>query len=201
MDFSRHCSAEDRGWTSQQPQLGRLPARPFRIFWRVTFIAILAFSLLPRSSAATQDTAWTQFQPGISFQQCSTGGAGGSGGSASRTPFKVRMAGFLHTKTSSKSTLGPVTFGIAALRQSYDFELDVLEAVDRPRISTRKILRALRRYENNIDVVGPSPLLSQIARAEQGTYLTLTGFLTLRTRRFQIVTVQTQPAEVSRSTW
>ena len=89
--------------------------------------------------------------------------------------------------------LGLVTFDISSLNKSYLFALATLEAVDQPRISPRKILRTIRKYENNFDVFGPTRLLSRIANADPGTYIALTGFLTLRNRRLQIAGVETQP--------
>ena len=146
-----------------------------------------------RVSANTAQYLFVQTEPVPGLQRCSLGGGSSNGSMTSRTPFKVRLTGFLHTSTKQQAMLGLVTFDISSLNKSYLFALATLEAVDQPRISLRKILRTIRRYENNFDVVGPSQLLSRIANAEPGTYITLTGFLTLRNRRLQIVAVETRP--------
>ena len=169
-----------------------------RLHLRLLFLVVASTtSLLWVSSArvyANTDHLFAQTEPVPGRQLCSVSGGGSITGSAtSRTPLKVKLTGFLHTKANDQYTLGPVTLGIASYKKSYAFELATLEAVDQPRISLRKILRTIRRYENNFDVVGPTQLLSRIANAEPGTYITLTGFLTLRNRRLQIVAVETQP--------
>ena len=87
--------------------------------------------------------------------------------------------------------VGLVTFDISPLNKSYLFALATLKAVNQPRISPRKILQTIRKYENNFDVVGPTRPFSRIANADPGTYITLTGFLTLPNRRH--AAVETQP--------
>ena len=143
--------------------------------------------------ANTDQRLFARTEPIPRLELSSMGGGGSNGRATSRTPFKVRLTGFLHARTKQRAILGLVTFDISSLNKSYLFALAALEAVDQPRISPRKILRTIRRYENNFDVVGPSRLLSRIANADPGTCITLTGFLTLRTRRLQIIAVETQP--------
>ena len=166
-------------------------------YWTSGVVIVAVLGFLPFATMS-DDLAQSYASLPVTFELSSlSGGAGGGGSATSRTPFKVKMTGFVYSATKGQQTLGPVTFGIAALKQSYAFALATLEAVDRPRISTRQILRTLRRYENNFDVVGPVQLLSQIAQAEPGTYMALTGFLTLRTRRLQLTSIQAQPQAAS----
>jgi len=175
----------------RRPILGRIHL--FRLFLAAASTTSLLWISSARVYANTTQHLFAQTEPMPGLQLCSLGGGSSTGSATSRTPFKVRLTGFLQTKTKKQAMPGLVTFDISSLDKSYLFALAALEAVDQPRISPRKVLWTIRRYENNFDVVGPTQLLSRIANAGPGTYITLTGFLTLRNRRLQILAVETQP--------
>ena len=110
----------------------------------------------------------------------------------SRFPIKVRLEGFLRymPAVSQRPELDVVTLGIARYGEQYPFVLVAIEAVDLPRLTPRRLLRIVKKWQLNFDIVGPEDLLSDVAQALPGTPLTIEGFLTPRKRTFQLWSVE-----------
>lgn len=125
-----------------------------------------------------------------------TSGAGvgrpGAGGENSRWPIQVKLEGFLHfmPAASQRPELDVVTLGITRYGDTYPFVLVAIEAVDLPRITQRQLLKTVKKWQVNFDIVGPKDLLSEVAQALPGTPLTIVGYLTPRKRRFQLSRVE-----------
>jgi hypothetical protein len=107
----------------------------------------------------------------------------------SRFPIEVKLSGFLHQKPYEQETLAQLTLGITAYHETYPFEVVSLEAVHQPRLTPQKILLMIQKWQVNFDLVGPKEVLSQVAQSLPGTPLTITGFLTPRNRKFQLISV------------
>src|SRR5215470_8362239 len=56
----------------------------------------------------------------------------------SRMPLKVKLSGFINTKPEGDSTV--IKLGIGIYRETYQFELVKMEALDRERVTSNKIL-------------------------------------------------------------
>ena len=119
-------------------------------------------------------------------------GKPGAGDESSRFPIKVRLEGFLRymPAVSQRPELDVVTLGIARYGEQYPFVLVAIEAVDLPRLTPRRLLRIVKKWQLNFDIVGPEDLLSEVAQALPGTPLSIVGFLTPRQRKFQLWSVE-----------
>ncbi len=91
---------------------------------------------------------------------------------------------------SQRPELDVVTLGIACYGERYPFVLVAIEAVDLPRLTPRRLLKIVKKWQLNFDIVGPENLLSEVAQALPGTPLTIVGFLTPRQRKFQLWSVE-----------
>ena len=119
-------------------------------------------------------------------------GKPGSDSESSRYPIQVKLEGFLHfmPAASQRSELDVITLGIARYGEKYPFVLVAIEAVDMPRVTPRRLLRIVKKWQLNFDIVGTKDLLSEVAQALPGTPLTIVGYLTPRNRRFQLWRVE-----------
>ena len=110
----------------------------------------------------------------------------------SRFPIKVRLEGFLQymPAVSQRPELDVVTLGVARYGEQYPFVVVAIEAVDLPRLTPRRLLGIVKKWQLNFDIVGPEDLLSEVAQALPGTPLTIVGFLTPRKRIFQLWSVE-----------
>ena len=119
-------------------------------------------------------------------------GKPGASDENSRFPIKVRLEGFLRymPAVSQRPELDVVTLGIARYGEQYPFVLVAIEAVDLPRLTPRRLLKIVKKWQLNFDIVGPEDLLSEVAQALPGTPLTIVGFLTPRQRKFQLWSVE-----------
>ncbi len=119
-------------------------------------------------------------------------GKPGASDENSRFPIKVRLEGFLRymPAVSQRPELDVVTLGIARYGERYPFVLVAIEAVDLPRLTPRRLLKIVKKWQLNFDIVGPEGLLSEVAQALPGTPLTIEGFLTPRQRKFQLWSVE-----------
>ena len=75
---------------------------------------------------------------------------------------------------------------VAKYGETYPFQLVNISAVDLPRVTQRQLLRLVKKWQVNFDIVGTNELLSEVAQALPGTPLTIVGYLTPRYRRFQL---------------
>jgi hypothetical protein len=121
------------------------------------------------------------------FAQVPPGGMDGATSDASRTPFKIKLSGFLNTNPEEGSKV--LKLGINDFRETYQFELIKAEAVDDKNIGEMAILQQVGKYAVDFDLVGSRELLSKIGQAEPGTPLTITGFFTQRNRKLQLESV------------
>src|SRR5262245_26646768 len=94
---------------------------------------------------------------------------------SSRTPFKVKLSGFINTQPEDENSV--IKFSIGIYRETYQFEITNIEAMDRERITSRAIIDPTEHREIAFDVTGPKDLLSKIAQSQPGTPLAITGFL------------------------
>ncbi len=119
-------------------------------------------------------------------------GRPGAGDENSRFPIKVRLEGFLRymPAVSQRPELDVVTLGITRYGEQYPFVLVAIEAVDLPRLTPRRLLKIVKKWRLNFDIVGPEDLLSEVAQSLPGTPLTIVGFLTPRKRTFQLWSVE-----------
>ena len=145
-------------------------------FWhsKATPVALLAFAMvmLLRGSTFAQT-------PGVGFSRPEA--------ESSRTPFKIKMSGFINTQPEDENSV--IKFSIGIYRETYQFEITNLEAVDRGRTTPRAIIDPTEHREVAFDVTGPKNLLSKIAQAQPGTPLAITGFLQQRERKIQVTEV------------
>ena len=93
----------------------------------------------------------------------------------SRFPIQVRLEGFLQymPTVSQRPELDVVTLGIVRYGEQYPFVLVAIEAVDLPRLTPRQLLKIVKKWQLNFDIVGPEDLLSEVAQALPGTPLTI----------------------------
>jgi len=126
--------------------------------------------------------------PAVFAQGPVGGGMDGATSDASRTPFKIKLSGFLNTQPEEGSKV--LKLGINDFRETYQFELIKAEAVDDKQIGEAAILQQVGKYAVDFDLVGPRNLLSKVGQAEPGTPLTIVGFFTQRNRHLQLESVE-----------
>lgn len=124
----------------------------------------------------------------VVFAQVPPGGMDGATSDASRTPFKIKLSGFLNTQPEEGSKV--LKLGINTFGETYQFELIKAEAVDDKNIGEMAILQQVGKYAVDFDLVGPRNLLSKVGQAEPGTPLTIVGFFTQRNRKLQLESVE-----------
>ena len=144
----------------------------FQFSWLVTY-CVFALSFLC-------------FSP-LVFAQVPPGGMDGATSDQSRTPFKIKLTGFLNTQPEESSKV--LKLGINSFGETYQFELIKAEAVDDKQIGEMAILQQVGKYAVDFDLVGPRNLLSKVGQAEPGTPLTIVGFFTQRNRKLQVESV------------
>ena len=141
---------------------------------RATSVVPLVFTMI---------VFWSDFtfaqSPGVGFSRPEA--------ESSRTPFKIKMSGFINTKPEDENSV--IKFSIGIYRETYQFEITNLEAVGRERITPRAIIDPTEHREVAFDVTGPKDLLSKIAQAQPGTPLAITGFLQQRAHKIQVTEV------------
>ena len=143
--------------------------------WFSRFIAFCSFLLLSY-----------YFSPPV-FAQVPPGGTDGASSDASRTPFKIKLSGFLNTQPEEGSKV--LKLGINTFGETYQFELIKAEAVDDKQISETAILQQIGKFAVDFDLIGPRDLLPKVGQAEPGTPLTIVGFFTQRNRKLQLESV------------
>ena len=149
------------------------------------FVALIGILLLPAMLLPSLASAISGVGGG------SAGfGVGRPSGDAesSRFPIQVKLEGFLHYKPqfSTQKVLDVVSLRVAKYGETFPFQLVNISAVDLPRITQRQLLRLVKKWQVNFDIVGTSELLSEVAQALPGTPMTIVGYLTPRYRRFQL---------------
>ena len=119
-------------------------------------------------------------------------GKSGTGDENSRWPVQVKLEGFLHflPAASQRPELDMVTLRISRYGETLPFALVAIEAVDMPRVTPRRLLKIVQKWQVNFDIVGPKDLLSEVAQAMPGTPLTIIGYLVPRKRTFQLTSVE-----------
>ncbi len=120
--------------------------------------------------------------------QVPPGGMDGATSDQSRTPFRIKLSGFLNTKPEEGSKV--LKLGISTFGETYQFELVKAEAVDDKQIGEKAILQQVGKYAVDFEVVGARDLLSKIGQAEPGSPLAITGFFTQRNRKLQLESVE-----------
>ena len=141
------------------------------------FVAWGAFSLLLLCGIAT---AWAQPYGG-------GGGMDSATSDVSRTPFRIKLSGFLNTQPEEGSRV--LKLGISTFSETYQFELVKAEAVDDQQVGEGAILQQVGKYTVDFDLIGPRPLLSKVGQAEPGTPLAIVGYFTQRNRKLQLESV------------
>jgi hypothetical protein len=138
----------------------------------VVLVLIVSISLLPTFPVGAQPF-----------------GVGGDSSSSdsSRTPFRVKLRGFLNAKPEEGSK--EVKLGISAFQETYQFELVKAEAMDDPQVSQAIILQQVGKYPVDFNLIGPRELLSKIGQSEPGTPLLIIGFFQQRNRTLQLQSV------------
>ena len=139
-----------------------------------TIIALLVFGMISLLRVSVLAQA-----PGIGFSHPES--------ESSRTPFKIKLSGFLNTQPEDEKSV--IKFSIGIYRETYQFELTNVEAMDRERTTARAIIDPTEHREVAFDITGPKNLLSKIAQAQPGTPLAITGFLQQRERKIQVTEV------------
>jgi hypothetical protein len=119
--------------------------------------------------------------------QVPPGGMDGATSDQSRTPFKIKLTGFLNTQPEEGAKV--LKLGINDFRETYQFELVKAEAVDDKQIGEGAILQQVGKYAVDFDLIGSRALLSKVGQAEPGTPLTIIGFFTQRNRKLQLESV------------
>lgn len=127
------------------------------------------------------------FSPLVSAQ-VPPGGMDGATSDASRTPFKIKLSGFLNTQPEEGSKV--LKLGINTFGETYDFELVKAEAVDDKQIGEGAILQQVGKYGVDFDLIGSRDLLSKVGQAEPGSPLAIVGFFTQRNRKLQLESVE-----------
>jgi hypothetical protein len=142
---------------------------------KATVIALLVFGIISllRVSALAQT-------PGVGFSHPES--------ESSRTPFKIKMSGFINTQPEDENSV--IKFSIGIYRETYQFEMTSVEAVGRERTTSRAVIDPTEHREVAFDLTGPKDLLSKIAQSQPGTPLAITGFLQQRERKIQVTEVE-----------
>jgi primosomal replication protein N len=127
------------------------------------------------------------------------GGMESSTSDTSRTPFRIKLKGFLNTQPEEGSKV--LKLGIHDFQETYQFELIQAESVDDKQVGEMAILQQVGKYDVDFDLIGPRNLLSKVGQAEPGTPLTIVGFFTQRNRKLQLESVEVvglteQPAPI-----
>ena len=120
--------------------------------------------------------------------QVPPGGMDGAASDQSRTPFRIKLSGFLNTKPEEGSKV--VKLGISTFGETYQFELVKAESLDDKQIGEGAILQQVGKYPVDFDLIGSRELLSKVSQAEPGSPLALTGFFTQRNRKLQLESVE-----------
>jgi hypothetical protein len=106
----------------------------------------------------------------------------------SRTPFRIKLSGFINTRPEEGSVA--VTLRINTYRETYQFEVVSAEAVDNPRVSQNAILQQVGKYPVDFHLIGPNELLSKVAQSQPGTPLAIVGMFQQRGRNLQLLSVE-----------
>jgi hypothetical protein len=106
----------------------------------------------------------------------------------SKTPFRIKLSGFINTKPEGGSA-AVVTLGINTYGETYQFEVVKAEAVDDSQVGQHAILQQVRKYQVDFNLIGPQELLSKVGQAEPGTPLAIVGFFRQYNRTLQLVSV------------
>ena len=117
-----------------------------------------------------------------------TEGLGQTAFESMRGPLKVSLSGFVDTQPAEDS-LAVVQLRIGLYRESRQFDVVNLQAVDRPRITPIALLGGSKGREVTFDMIGPQELLAKVIQAEPGTPLKLVGFLQPRGRKITLTNV------------
>jgi hypothetical protein len=144
-------------------------------YLKATLIVLLALAMIALLSVSTFAQA-----PGVGYSRPEA--------ESSRTPFKIKMSGFINTQPEDENSA--IKFSIGIYRETYQFEITSIEAVDRERTTARAIIDPTEHREVAFDMTGPKNLLSKIAQAQPGTPLAITGFLQQRERKIQVTEVE-----------
>ncbi len=143
--------------------------------WFSRLVTLSAFSFL------------VLFCPTRVWAQAAIGGMDSSTAESSRTPFRIKLSGFLNTEPQEGSKV--LKLGITDFQETYQFELIKAEAVDDTQIGETAILQQVGKFAVDFDLIGSRDLLSKVGQAEPGTPLTLVGFFTQRNRKLQLESV------------
>ena len=128
--------------------------------WPFSVLSLGAFHL---STCVVNGFCMVVLLTSLAHAQGTGVGVGSSrpGHEGSRMPLKVKLSGFLNTK-SEEGSLGTITFSIGIYRETYQFDLVNVEAVDRERMTPQAILDPAESREVAYDFTGPKELLSKI---------------------------------------
>ena len=146
--------------------------------YRPQLSRVIAFGALVTLLLCSSQPVWAQ---------AVIGGMDGASSDASRTPFKIKLSGFLNTNPEDGSRV--LKLGINDFQETYQFELIKAEAVDDKQIGEGAILQQVGKFAVDFDLIGPRPLLSKVGQADPGTPLTIVGFFTQRNRKLQLESV------------
>ncbi|NOT54151.1 MAG: hypothetical protein HOP18_06055 [Deltaproteobacteria bacterium] len=138
------------------------------------FVILSAFSLLVLSCPSL---VWAQ----------AVGGMDSSTSDNSRTPFRIKLSGFLNTEPQEGSKV--LKLGITDFQETYQFELIAAESIDDKQVGEGAILQQVGKFAVDFDLTGSRDLLSKVGQADPGTPLTIVGFFTQRNRKLQLESV------------
>lgn len=128
------------------------------------------------------------FSVSTALAQVPPGGMDGSTSDTSRTPFRIKLSGFINTQPEEGSRV--LTLGINTFGETYQFELIKAESVDDKQVGEMAILQQVGKFGVDFDLIGSRELLSKVGQAEPGTPLTIVGFFTQRNRHLQLESVE-----------
>jgi hypothetical protein len=120
--------------------------------------------------------------------QAPVGGGDSASSDQSRTPFRIKLSGFLNTEPQEGSKV--LKLGITDFQETYQFELIKVESVDDKQVGEAAILQQVGKFAVDFDLIGSRELLSKVGQADPGTPLTLVGFFTQRSRKLQLESVE-----------
>ena len=121
-------------------------------------------------------------------QGAGIGGMDSSTSDNSRTPFRIKLSGFLNTEPQEGSKV--LKLGIADFQETYQFELIKVESLDDKQVGETAILQQVGKHAVDFDLIGARELLSKVGQSEPGTPLTIVGFFTQRNRKLQLESVE-----------